>query len=264
VANTTVDYPDYIAAPSGTALRPMDADDLGGAGTAIRPRTQIGGTALAEIARVVNGTPASSDYGVVTRPLLYDASGNPIVQTLKNGQFVLPVWGNAVQLLTSTFGARNIATGALTANTAKAVLSLEVAAAGSKTVKIRRILVSGYQTTALAGLFDIQLSRGSAASSAGTAVTGGVRVTGDTAPTVVVKTLPTITAATILDVLPLTATPTAVATGFSNVVLYDWQEGGETKPWTLKPGVLDSLVLSAISTAAQNWLLSFHITVSEE
>jgi hypothetical protein len=183
---------------------------------------------------------------------------------LKNGAFAIPVWPNALQLLTYTFPIRNLVTGALTANTVKALVSLEVAAVGTKTVKIRRLIVSGYQTTALAGTFDIQLQRGSAASSAGTAVTAGVRVTGDAAPGTVVKTLPTIVAATVLDVLPCAATPTTAATGFGATVLYDWQESGETKPWTLKPGVIDSLVLNGISTAAQNWTLTVHITLTEE
>lgn len=180
------------------------------------------------------------------------------------GLTAIPVYNNAIQALTYTFGARNIVTGVLVANTAKQVLSLEVAAAGTKTVKIRRILAAAIQTTALAGTLDFQINRGSAASSAGSAVTAGVRVTGDAAATTVCKTLPTITAATVLDVLPFAANGAAAVGGQPRTVIYDWQEAGETKPWTLKPGVIDSFVLSAISTAAQNWTISLHITLTEE
>lgn len=187
------------------------------------------------------------------------------VPTGGSGMAAIPVYTNAVQCLTYTYGIRAITTGLLTANTAKQIASLEVAAVGTKTVKIRRILISGFQTgTAVAGPLDIQLSRGTAASSGGTVVTAGVRVAGDTAASAVVKSLPTIVAATVLDVLPFAVDPTAVSGTHNAQVIYDWQEDGETKPWTLKPGVIDSLVLSAISSAAQTWTLTIHITTTEE
>lgn len=180
------------------------------------------------------------------------------------GVAALPVWANAIQLATYTYGARGIATGALTANTAKQVLSLEVAATNTKTVKVRRIIVSGVQSALLAGTLDIQVTRGTAASTLGTAVTAGARVAADAAPQTVVKTLPTIVAAAAVDVLPFAANGAAAASAQPATVLYDWQEGGETKPWTLVPGSINSLVLSAVSTAAQNWTLTIHVVLTEE
>ncbi|HYV59484.1 MAG TPA: hypothetical protein VFA62_05385 [Acidimicrobiia bacterium] len=44
----------------------VDADDLGGIGTK-RQRSQIGGGALSEIARVANAAPSGADYGLVVR-----------------------------------------------------------------------------------------------------------------------------------------------------------------------------------------------------
>lgn len=186
------------------------------------------------------------------------------VPTGGSGQAAIPVYHNAIQELTYTVGARAIATGTLTASTAKQLLSLEVAAAGTKTVKLRRILIAGYCTTAVIGTFDIQVTRGTVASTGGTAITPGVRVAGDAAATTVVKSLPTITAATVLDTIPLTALAAATAAAIPLTVIYDWQEGGETKAWTLKPGVIDSFVLSAISSAAQAWTLTIHVTFTEE
>lgn len=180
------------------------------------------------------------------------------------GLAAIPVTHNAIQLLTYTYGVRVLATGTLTASTAKALFSIEHAATSTKTVKIRRILVSGRQTTALAGSLDIQVTRGTAASTAGTAITAGLRSAGDAAAECVVKTLPTITAASIQDYLPLTAAPSAVAQAVPQTTIFDWQEGGETKAWTLRAGILETLVFNVISDAAQAYNLTIHLTVTEE
>lgn len=46
----------------------LDAENVdGGSPPLIRERVQVTGAALAEIARVVNGAPAATDYGLVTR-----------------------------------------------------------------------------------------------------------------------------------------------------------------------------------------------------
>jgi hypothetical protein len=203
-----------------------------------------------------------------------DGSGNASALTMKalptggSGLAAVPVYTNAIQAPTYTSAARAVATGILTANTAKQIISFEKTNA-AKTVKIRRIIVSGYQTTAtaLAGTLEFQLNRGSAASSGGTAATvnGGPRVGSDAADVIcTLKSLPTIVAATLVDTIPGFVTPTAAATGFPFTPIFDWQEAGETKPWTLVSGAIDSLVLSVISTAAQSWTLSFHIVYTVE
>jgi hypothetical protein len=70
-------------APAGLATKNADTEQLVGVGGANveRQRFQLGGAALAEIARVTNAAPAPADYGLVARVLLYDAAGNPAVLT---------------------------------------------------------------------------------------------------------------------------------------------------------------------------------------
>jgi hypothetical protein len=160
--------------------------------------------------------------------------------------------------------ARNIVTGALTANTAKAVLSIEHSAASTKTTKIRRIMVGGLQTAAVAGMVDIQITKGTAASTAGTVVTPNPRKGGDAAPQAVVKSLPTIVAATLGDTIPWGATAATANTPMPTTLVYDWQEGGETKPLQLRAGVLESIVINVISTAAQALTLTVSIDFTEE
>lgn len=181
-----------------------------------------------------------------------------------SGQSAIPVYTNAVQMRTYTSACRAVATGALTANTAKPIFAFQKTAAAT-TVKIRRIIVSGYATSALAGQLDFQLNRGTAAGT-GTAATvnGAPRVTGDAATICTMLSLPTIVAATVVDVIPGFVVPTTTATGFPFTVLHDWQEAGETKPWTLVAGSIDALVINAISAAALNFNLSCHIVYTEE
>jgi hypothetical protein len=94
-----------------------------------------------------------------------------------------------------------VASGLLTANTAKAVLSIEHSASSTKTIRLRQLIVSGYATTAVAGTVEFQLMTGSAASTGGTAITpNNVRIGGAVVEAGITKvlSLPTITAATVV------------------------------------------------------------------
>jgi hypothetical protein len=220
------------------------------------------------IARVANA-PTFGDDGLVTYPMLYDASGNAIrmksLPVNAIGLSPLPVWANAMQLATYKVAIDNIVSGALTANTRKDVLSIEHALASTKTVKVRRIVVGAYQTTALAGVVYFKLFKGTAASSGGTAVTPIPTLGSLPAAECVTKTLPTIVAATG-PLAPMVAgfLTAAANTGFASVMLYDWQEGGETIPLTLRAGVLESLVLSVYSNVAMNLNVFGFVTLTEE
>jgi hypothetical protein len=158
-----------------------------------------------------------------------------------------------------------LATGTLVGGTAKPIFSFEKTNA-AVTVKIRRIVMSGYATSALAGQLDFQINRGTAASTGGAAATvnGGPRVTGDSATIATMKSLPTIVAATVVDSIPGFVVPTTTATGQGFTIIYDWQEAGETKPWTLVSGSIDALVINVISGAALAFNLSCHIVYTEE
>jgi hypothetical protein len=184
--------------------------------------------------------------------------------TNADGQVAIPVYVNAQQYATYDVAARNVVTGALTANTAKAIFSLEHALASVKTVRIRRIMIHMLQTTALAGLIDVEITRGTAASSAGTAVTPQPRKLTDPAAEVVAKSLPTIVAATVADNIPAGGFATTTTLYSPPALVYDWQESGEMKPYMLVAGALQSLVINVISTVAHNLTLTISVDLTEE
>jgi hypothetical protein len=194
--------------------------------------TQIGGSALALKALPTNGS----------------------------GQAAIPVWINATEMATYEVVAAAISSGALTANTAKQILSLEHAAGATKTVKIRRIIISGVVTTGAAtASIEFRMFRGTAASSAGTAITPQPVLPGTSAAEAVAKSLPTMTAATVLRTAVLGYMVAATTQAFGPWVFYDWQEGGEVQPFTLRSANLDTLALSIQSTGAIT--AACHITV---
>jgi hypothetical protein len=181
------------------------------------------------------------------------------------GQTAIPVYSNAVQLATYTIVADSIASGALTANTRKDVLSIEHGAGAAKTVKIRRIQVGGFQTTALVGTVYCKIFRGTAATSAGTGQTPTPTNPGTAAAEMVAKTLPTITAATLVYTNSVGFISTATAqTGFPMIAVYDWQEEGETQPLQLRAANLDTLVIAIYSNVAHNLTLQISVIATEE
>lgn len=74
-----------VLEPSGAlATAEIDSESIGvgpGGKPMRRERLQIGGAALAEIARVKNAAPVAADYALVVRTLLYDAAGNALTVT---------------------------------------------------------------------------------------------------------------------------------------------------------------------------------------
>jgi hypothetical protein len=205
-------------------------------GTWVDNIAQFGGTAVA-----VRTVPANAD-----------------------GQVALPVSVNAIQYATYDVGIRNIASGALTANVAAPIMSFEHSAGSTKTVRIRRLMIHARQTTALAGSFDIQVFKGTAASTGGTAATPNPRKSSDPACEVVVKSLPTIVAATLGDTIPAGGFSLTTTTYSPPWTVYDWQESGETKPLMLRAGVLEAIVFNVISTAALNLTLTMSVDFTEE
>jgi hypothetical protein len=187
------------------------------------------------------------------------------VPTGGTGQTAIPVYSNAVQLATYTIVVDSVATGALTANTRKDVLSIEHAVSATKTVKIRRIQVGGFQTTALVGTVYCKIFRGTAATSAGTTQTATPANPGTGAAELVAKTLPTITAATLVYTNSVGFISAATAqTGFPMIPVYDWQEEGETQPLQLRAANLDTLVIAIYSNVAHNLTLQISVIATEE
>ena len=179
--------------------------------------------------------------------------------------FPFPVTVDTQSKATYSAVMARVTTGALTANTLKAVMSFEHAAISTKTVRFRSIKVSGYATSATAGTVEFQLTRGTAASSGGTAVTPTPCNPADAAADTVVKTIPTITAATVLWVGNATAVPATANSSIGSAfeLLYD-PALDNAKDFTLRAANLDTLVINVISTAAITLTLNITAIFTEE
>jgi hypothetical protein len=195
--------------------------------------------------------------------------------TLRSGAFgqaAVPVYNNAMRLNTFTAALNAVSSGALVANTSKQVLSIEHAATSTKTVRIRRILISGWVSTAsaaAAATIEWRVFYGTAASSAGTVVTVQKTNAASPTPEAAVKSIPTIVAATgpIMGPTVSNATGTAglvIGTLVPSYTFYDWQESGETEPLTLRAGQLESLVLAVQSTSTPTVTIHATIIFTEE
>lgn len=207
---------------------------------------------------VVLGDETTAAVAEVIDPAIFTGA----VSTGSQGA-ALNVNPNAIQKATYKVALVPTTTGALTANTAKPILSIEHAASATKTVRIRRVLVAAMQSSAVAGTDEVRLTRGTAASSAGTTVTATPTIPGVVAAEAVCKTLPTITAATVLSSV-VGSLSSAANTGFAALVVYDWQESGETQPITLRAGSLDTFVVNMVSTGAKTYTASCTVTFTEE
>lgn len=179
--------------------------------------------------------------------------------------FPLPVQVDTQNKVTYVAVMARVATGALTANTLKQVMSFEHAAGSTKKMVLRSLKVSGYATTAVAGTVEFQIAKGTAASTAGTAITPVPCVPGVAAADTVVKSLPTITAATVAwagnaNAVPATANSSI---GTAMELLYD-AALDNAQDFTLRAGNLDTLTLSIISTGAINVTLNVTAVFTEE
>lgn len=183
-----------------------------------------------------------------------------------SGQAAIPTNTNAIQMATYLAVMNRVASTALVANTLKAMMSFEHAGSSTKTVKIRSIIVSGYATTAVAGTFEVYVIRGTAASSAGTAVTPAPANPATAACECVVKTIPTIVSggATLVGSIGDAAPAVANSTVAKSLMVYNWIDSGQQIPLTLRSGNLDTLTIWIESTAAINVTLVITVTFTEE
>lgn len=233
-------------------------------GTNVSTGTGAGGVGIPRVT-ISNDSSLAANQSVNLAQVGGTAIAIKAVPTNGVGQAAIPTYTNAIQLATYKVMADSIASGALVANTRKDILSLEHAASATKTVKIRRVRIGGFQTTALVGTVYAKIFRGTAASSGGTATTPQPANPATTAAEVTCKTLPTITAATLLDTGTVGFLSAATAqTGFIDLILYDWQEAGETQPLTLRSGTLDTIVIAIYSNVAHNLTLQITVTFTEE
>jgi hypothetical protein len=175
---------------------------------------------------------------------------------------------NAVQLPTYVFISKPAAA-LLTANTLSLRASLHHAATAVKTVRIRRIKVSG-QMSAVAESSIIEVHRITAAPT-GTAVTGAAATASLTPfdtrdPAAEATATTSLTAATstgLLTHLVITSEDAAALHG-GGAVIYDWQEAGQTKAITIRSGVLEGIAVGIISSAGVTPTLTVEIQFTEE
>jgi len=250
-----------VTANAGTGV--FHVDDNAGSLTVDGTVTANQGTA--------NATPWNENLAQVGGVAIATKAGGTF------GQTAIPVWPNAVQRDTYYVVVNGLAVAFTAGGGDKTILSLEHAAGATKTVRVRRILLSGVVTTAsaaVAGNLTFKLFTGTAASSAGTTVTPAKANQASGAAEVVAKTAPTITAAGGPNLSLITlgtgaggaVLGTQIAQGIP-MVIYDWQENGETVPMTLRSGNLESLLLvgnGTWATTAPTITFGIQVILTEE
>lgn len=185
---------------------------------------------------------------------------------------------NAIQKATYKVGYLRTTGPAYAAGTIQWHLSLHHLVGSTKTVRIRRItyshMVPPVATTGVAIRMELHWTSGTPT---GTAHAAGVASATQSykpcdgrtgAGEATVLDIPTITSGGILNTALIPSTAPAQHGGGSGV-LYDWQEGGETMPITLRAGVLEGIAIGAISTAtvaatANINTIAIEITFTEE
>jgi hypothetical protein len=226
----------------------MNAAQWGGAATS------LGQKAAASSVPVV----PASDW--LTEAVPTGGFGNP----------ALRVFVNSIRKATFQAVARNISSGALVANTNKAIVSFEHAAGSTKNMRVRRIYVTGVVTTAGAAAASdlaIAITSGTAATTAGTVITPGKANPAESGADTVVKSLPTIVAATAVATYALTnvgAGGLTINLVIPRTLIYDWSEAGSTEPLTLRAANLDSLVINALSSSTPTVSLTVEVEFTEE
>lgn len=156
------------------------------------------------------------------------------------------------------------ATFTLVANTRKDALSIEHSAAATKIVKIRRITVAAYNTTAVTGYVYAKIFYGTAATSAGTVATATKMNEAAAAAEAVVKTNPTITAATQKFTAGIGLLAATTGAGVGPVTIYDATSGSDMDALTLRAGVLETITVAVYSTGANALQPLINIYFTEE
>lgn len=222
---------------------------------------QVGGAAVSLGQKIsANAIPTVPASDWLTEAVPSGGFGNP----------ALRVFTQSIRKATYQVMARNQTSGALVANTSKPVVSMEHAAVSTKTVRIRRVWAEAIVSTAGgAAITDIslQITRGTAASSAGAAITPSLANAAQAAADTTCKSLPTITAATIVATYVLLYTPAAGATAGTTLprtLVYDWSDAGSVEPITIRPSVLESLVFNLLSSNTPTLTYSLEIEFTEE
>lgn len=210
-------------------------------------------------------TIASDDIGGVKfqrNKLIYGADGvnSGDVSTTNP----LPVTINSNMKKTYIVPINRLVNVALAANTTRQQISIEHALSSTKTVRLRRIHIGALNTTAVAGDLRVFIDYGTAASSAGTVITAQPVNAASSAAECVAKSLPTIVAATTKLTCFVGSVPATANSSIVGIICYDWKEAGESEAFTLRAGVLESLVIGIQSFGLNVYHLTGYIELTEE
>lgn len=197
------------------------------------------------------------------------ANAQQYAASAKTAGAALNVNTNAVQLATYKLTMKPSAA-ALTANTLSLRCSLHHLATSTKTVRIRRIEVTGLMT-AVAEASQIEVHRVTAAPIGTAVIAGTYTVAGSYVPTNPADPNPEATALNSLT----TATSIGLLThGFLTTggaalhgggeTIYDYDADSQMKPITLRAGVLEGIAIGILASAAVTPTLTVEITFTEE
>lgn len=164
------------------------------------------------------------------------------------GQMALPVWPNAVQRDTYVAAIDAVVLAGVAGGGAVKLWSLFHSNTSTKTVRIRRIIMSGVVTTAsaaAAGHLRLFLNYGINTASAGNTVTpakpnsasGNAEASFWTSPTITTAAGNLLTQITMATGTGGATVGTTISPNGNPFIFYDWQENGETVPLTLRAGV---------------------------
>lgn len=158
----------------------------------------------------------------------------------------------------------NTASGALTANTRKDILSIDHAVSAVKRVRITKIIASWLATTAVLGDLRVYMYKGVLQASAGNAITPVVKRTDDPAAETTVKSNPTITAATLIWAQQIGTVPATANSVIARQVLYEAPVNGRDDDFVLTEGAVEGFAIAIQSNAAINWTPFLEVHFTEE
>ncbi len=161
------------------------------------------------------------------------------------------------------------ATPAMVANTPKIMLTGWHAASSTKTVRIRRIRISAAFAQTVTYVYEVY--RTNVAPTGGTTVVSRPSDSADPASdtswmfqSTVAITTQLVDGSLVDQAVIATNGAMGIAAGHGEIVLYDWQENGQTKPLTMRAGVLEGFCITVKSTGTGAPDSVINVTYTEE
>lgn len=295
-AKGTTAAADVTSTASGANHNPADVILYDAAGAPIDPRgltSVVPGTGATNLGKAEDAAHVSGDVGVLILGVRSDVPNLPTVaSTNANSDYAAPavddhdvLWVRTRQLVTysaayrlgdATAGQVGL-TFTFVANANKQLGTIYHAAAAVKTAKLRKVTMT--LSAGAAGVFDFELRALSAATAP---VTGNPAITprqhdpADGAAEATCLALPTtagslvgVDTGTVSEAFSWNAAAAAAqgnASGLSgqDIVLYEYKDGSEMKPLTMRAGVAEGFAVNGRCTAAVALRYTLHFLFTEE